>query len=262
MKYRTIEFKLDRDDIAHITLNQPEKHNALSPQMMGELIAAFTEVANAVAIRAVILSGAGRSFCAGGDLKWMQDNLDKTRPQRIAESRVLGDLFEVIDRCPKLVIGRINGPAYGGGIGLISVCDIAIGASSGLFALTEVKLGLVPANIAPYVLRKIGPANMRRTALNAMRFDAHEALRLNLLDQVVSPDALDDAVEREKQLALTAAPGAIASTKKMLAELASEKREDPADYLIEMLADTWEGEEAQAGIRAFFAREKPPWVSD
>jgi len=261
MNTNTIQFEIDENHIARVCLNQADKHNALSPVMMGELIAVFAAIAEKSSIRAVVLSGRGPSFCAGGDLTWMRENLDKSRSERIAESRVLAELFECIDSCPKLVIARVNGAAYGGGVGLICVCDIAIGVESANFALTEVKLGLVPANIAPYVIRKMGVAKLRRTALNALRFDARRAYALGLLDKVVPENELDQAVDFELKLALSAAPGAIARSKHLFAELDARDLDNTAEHLVEVLADAWEGDEAQAGICAFFDKVSPPWKS-
>jgi len=259
MTYDTLNYHLDERGVARVTLDQPQVHNALSPEMMQQLIAVFSEIALDDAVRVVVLSGNGKSFCAGGDLKWMQSNLDKPRAQRIAESKVLSELFDAIDRCPKLVVARINGAAYGGGIGLIAVCDIAIALDSAKFALTEVKLGLVPANIAPYTLRKIGAAGMRRLALNAHRIDAGQAQRMGLIDEVADAEQLDARVEAEVDQALSAGPMAIAHTKTMIAELEAGQLQDPAQAMVEKLADVWEGDEAQAGIRAFFTRQSPPW---
>ena len=259
MNYQYIQYHLDARAVVWITLNRAATHNALNPEMMQELVDAFSRAGQDTSVRAIVLGGVGESFCAGGDLKWMESNLDKPRQQRIAESNLLGELFRAVNSCAKLVVGRINGPAYGGGVGLISVCDIAIGIETAMFALSEVKLGLIPANIAPYVIQKMGLAKVRRTALNAIRFDASEALALGLLDKVVANDALDAAIEFELKLALAAAPGAIAETKKRLLQLHSGEMQDPARELVEALADVWEGDEAQAGIRAFFAKNSPPW---
>jgi len=262
MKHTTIEFTIDADQVAHVCLNRADTHNALSPLMMRELIEVFTDIAGQEAIRAVVLTGAGRSFCAGGDLKWMQSNLNKTRKLRIAESAILSDLFRCIDQCPKLVIARVNGAAYGGGIGLIAACDIVISIDTASFALTEVRLGLVPANIAPYVIRKIGSARMRRLALNALRFDARQAQSLGLVDLAIEDEALDAAVAEEIRHTLACGPMAIATSKKMIADLERGGLDNPAQYMVETLADVWEGKEAQAGIRAFFAKSSPPWKQE
>lgn len=259
MTYSTIQYQIDVDQVARVYLNKPDKHNALSPLMMQELIDVFDSISADETVRAVVLTGAGKSFCAGGDLKWMQSNLDKPRSERIAESMMLSKLLESINYCPKLVIARINGAAYGGGVGLISVCDIAIGLESAQYSLTEVKLGLVPANIAPYVLRKVGGSKMRRLALNAYRFDSRQACAYGFIDVVAAEGELDQAVEFELKLALSAGPRAISRTKQLISELQNNAFDEPAAQMVEVLADVWEGEEAQAGIRAFFAKTSPPW---
>ncbi len=262
MNYQEITLEIDRNSIAWVTLNRPEKHNALNTAMMTELVDAFELIAQDVAIRAVVLGGSGKSFCAGADLGWMQSNLDKPRADRISESRRLAQMLSAIDQSPKLVIGAINGPAYGGGIGLIAACDIAIAVESAQFALTEVRLGLLPANIAPYVLRKMGYSNTRRAALNAHPMNAETAHQLGLLDVVVDADQLQGALDAELTQTLVCAPNAIAKTKQLLADLNAGAIVDTESHVIEQLADAWEHEEAQEGIKAFFAKQPAPWRSD
>lgn len=257
--YTTLNYEIDAHKVVHLTLNQADTHNALSPLMMQELTQAFDRIGENPAIRAVVLSAEGESFCAGGDLKWMQANLQATRAERIEQSRLLSALFSRIDCCPKLVVAAVNGAAYGGGIGLMCVCDVVICADRASFALSEVKLGLVPANIAPYVLRKIGAAAMRRVALNAKRFDTSEALSLGLVDNVAPSEALADRVQHEIQALLACGPQAVSRTKQLIAELDAGEVADIPAHLVEVLADVWQGEEAQSGIRAFFERQPAPW---
>jgi len=259
MNYQEIKFTTDARQVVWLTLNRPEKHNAMSVQMMAEITAAFEEIEQKEKIRAVVIRGSGKTFCAGADLNWMQSNLDKTREQRIAESQRLSSLLTAVDKSSKLVIAAINGSSFAGGIGLMCACDIVIGVDSARFALTETRLGLVPANISTYVLRKIGPAHTRRVALNACLFDAETAEKMGFLDRVVAADELDQAVEIELKQALDCAPQAISKAKHMLAALEMGGIENVDDYLIGQLADTWEGDEAQQGIRAFFAKQAPPW---
>ncbi len=259
MKYEQIKLNIDTKQIAWLSLNRPEKHNAMSVLMMAEITAAFEEFERNKKIRAVVIRASGKTFCAGADLKWMQANLDKTREQRITESKRLSMLLTAVDQSSKLVIAAVNGSSFAGGIGLMCACDIVIGVESARFALTETRLGLVPANITPYVLRKIGPANTRRVALNACLFDAQTAEKLGFLDRLVAPDELDHAVNTELKQALDCAPLAISKTKQMLARLQKGGVDDIEGYLIGQLADAWEGDEAQQGIRAFFAKQAPPW---
>jgi len=259
MNYDEITLLVDEKNIARITLNRPEKHNAMSVSMMTEITNAFSEIERNKEIRAVVISGTGKSFCAGADLKWMQSNLDKTREQRVAESKRLSVLLSAVDQSSKLVIAALNGSSFAGGVGLMCACDIVISVDTACFALTETRLGLVPANITPYVLRKIGPAKTRRVALNACMFDAGEAEKMGFVDRVVLADGLDEAVDNELIQALSCAPQAIARAKHMLARLSKGDISNPEDYLNEQLADAWEGDEAQQGIRAFFAKHPPPW---
>ena len=259
MNYEEIKLELGANQVARLTLNRPERHNAMSVLMMSEITAAFEEIEKNESIRAIVINGSGKSFCAGADLKWMQSNLNATREQRIAESKRLSVLLSSVDQSSKLVIAALNGSSFAGGIGLMCACDIVISVDSARFALTETRLGLVPANITPYVLRKIGPANTRRVALNACMFEADMAEKLGFVDKVVVADELDQAVELELKQTLNCAPEAIARTKQMLAQLDEANLDDSQSYLIEQLADAWDGDEAQQGIRAFFAKQPPPW---
>ncbi len=259
MSRTNVTLEIDRDLVAWVRLNRADKHNALSVAMMRDLIDVFRQIGANEEIRAVVLTGNGSSFCAGADLAWMRSNLDKSRDERIAESKVLASMLAAIDQCPKLVIGRINGQAFGGGVGLIAVCDIAIGDQSAKYSLTEVKLGLAPANIAPYVIRKIGVASTRRLALNAYLFDGKEAAEIGLLDAAYNADKVDKKIKHEIELALSAAPQAIATTKRLLSELHRGGLDNPTNHVVTTLADIWEGAEAQDGIRAFFNKQRPPW---
>lgn len=254
-----LHLEIDERGVATLTLNRPEKHNALNPA----LIAALTECAHDLDaradVRAVILTGRGDSFCAGGDLRWMQAMRDADRRTRIADSATLATLFNRLDQLSKPLIGRINGPAYGGGTGLIAVCDIAIATDSTRFALTEVKLGMAPANIAPFVVQKMGRRNARRCFLNAKPLSAAQAQDFNLIDEVVPAASLDLAIDAEIQSILRAGPAAIAATKALIDRVSAHERQAIAQYTAELLADLWETEEAQEGIAAFFERRPPHW---
>ena len=259
MSFETIELTADHRGVATLRLDRPEQHNALSAGMITELRQACRQLTEDSSVRCVILTGAGRSFCAGADLRWMQENMRKSRAARVSESAALAAMLYELDQLPKLLIGRINGQAFGGGVGMISVCDIAIGVDSARFALTEVRLGLLPANISPYVIRRIGARHARRIFLNGHRFQGDEAVTLGLLDAAVAPADLDDAVEAEVSALLDCAPGAVAATKRLISYVAAHGIADNKVYTADRLADAWETEESKVGIKSFFAGQPPPW---
>ena len=215
MSYETITIEADDRGVATLTLNLPDKHNALAPQMIADLAAAAEALANDDAVRVVILTGAGKSFCAGGDLGWMRAQFEATREQRMAETMKLARMLQALNEMPKPVIGRINGQAYGGGMGMISVCDVAVGASDAKFGFTEARLGLIPATISPYVVARMGEGMARRVFMSARLFGAEEARELGLLAKVVAPRDLDAAVEAEVKPYLSCAPGAVAASKRL-----------------------------------------------
>ncbi len=245
--------------IARLTLARPAKHNALDAAAIAALDAALERVAADPSVRVLVLAAEGPSFCAGGDLDWMRAQADRTRAEREAEAGALARMLDRLDRMPKLVIGAVQGPAYGGGVGLVSLCDVAVATPRARFALTEVRLGLIPATISPFVVRRIGAPNARRVMLNARPFDAAEACRLGLVSEVVAEDELERAVDREAGLALACKPGAVADTKALIRRLAGGEALGAAQTAA-LLADRWDTDEAKDGIAAFFAglEKKPP----
>lgn len=257
--FETLLLDVDARGVARLTLNRPDTHNAMNATLIAEMRQATDWLASAAGLRALVLTGAGKTFCAGGDLGWMQSNISKTRSQRVAESAELAYMLRAINDLPMPVIGRINGPAYGGGVGMMSVCDITIAVDTGVYCLTEVRLGLLPANIAPYVVARMGEANARRTFLTARRMSAADAQRLNLVSEVVTAEQLDAAVERELADLLQCAPGAVAATKKLVSYVGSHDLDTNMIYAADKLADAWETEEGKEGIAAFFAKRAPAW---
>jgi len=257
--FENLRLEIDARNVARLTLQRPDTHNALNAQLITELRRAVEWLRVRPGLRALVLTGAGKTFCAGGDLQWMQQNIGKTRAERIAESAELGLMLRALNELPLPVIGRINGPAYGGGIGMIAICDIAIAVDSGVYSLTEVRLGLLPANISPYVVMRMGEANARRTFLSARRMSALEAQRLGLVSEVVKAEELDAAVERELADLLQCAPGAVAATKRLIRYVHSHDLSASTGYAAEQLADAWETEEGLDGIDAFFAKRAPAW---
>ncbi|APE46185.1 MULTISPECIES: crotonase/enoyl-CoA hydratase family protein [Rhodobacterales] len=257
--YNTILVETDARGVATLTLNRPDKHNALNGELIAELYDAAEKLAADDDVRIVVLTGAGKSFCAGGDFNWFASNVEKTRSERVAQSATLARLLRRLDTLPKPLIGRINGPAYGGGVGMISVCDYTIGAEGARFGLTEVKLGLLPANISPYVVARIGKVHSRETMLSGALFDTARAERIGLLTEVVAPGDLDATVNRVVHDHLQAAPGAVADTKALIAYVASHDLETNMIYTADRLADAWETEEGIEGINSFINKGVPSW---
>lgn len=259
--FKSLVVTVEERGIAWVSLNRPDKHNAMNPQMIADL-QRMAEVADGdEGLRAVVLTGTGStSFCAGGDLAWMQDQAANSRDGRIAESRTLADMLRALDRLSKLLIVRVNGQAFGGGLGLMAVGDITIAAEGARFAFTETKLGIIPANISSFVIRRMGPGAARTVFMHGRLFDAAEARALGLVHRVVPADALDEAVEEEIKALLKCAPGAVARAKALLHSVADQPGVDLAPASAVALADAWETEEAADGIGAFFKRAKPPWT--
>ena len=256
--FRTIRLETDPRGVARLTLARPEKHNALDATMIAEITEAARGLASDASVRVVVLAARGRSFCAGGDLGWMREQMEADAATREGQARALAGMLSALDRLPMPLLGAVQGPAYGGGVGLLSVCDIAVGVEGAAFAMTEVRLGIIPATIGPYVLARIGAPAARRLMLSARRIRPEEALSLGLLTRVVPPEGLDAAIEEEVAALLACAPGAVADTKRLIRDLAQPVGPEAIDLSIQALVARWETEEAQAGIRAFFEKTAPP----
>ena len=252
---------LDVDDhgIARLTLNRPDARNAMSQHMIEELRDVSAWLTNDDGVRGVVLSGSGEIFCAGGDLKGMAVQAAASREDRIRDATALAKLLNDMNTLRKPIIGRINGPAYGGGLGLISICDIAIGLTTAKFCLTEVRLGLLPATISPYVVARLGTRNARRVMLNATEMDGTTAARLGLLDRVVEPNQLDVAVDQEIAALLRCAPTAVAASKQLIRFVSTNDVEANIEFTAGALADAWESSEVQEGIDSFVNKRKPKW---
>jgi len=255
----TIAIETDARGVATLVLNRPEKHNAMSAVMIGELMQAAVDLGADDLVRVVVLTGAGKSFCAGGDLEWMRAQMAADRAQRMAEARKLAEMLQALNTMPKPLIGKINGQAFGGGVGLMSVCDVAIADESARFGLTETKLGLIPATISPYVVARMGERFARRVMMSGRRFGAAEAKEMALISRFVMAEYLDKAVEVEISSYLSAAPQAVAATKALIRRLGPVIDDAVIDRTIKALADTWEGAEAIEGVAAFFEKRKAKW---
>ncbi|WP_170422567.1 crotonase/enoyl-CoA hydratase family protein [Ruegeria arenilitoris] len=259
--FETLSLVTDDRGVATLTLNRPDKHNAMSALMITELTQAAAQLGTDEAVRVVVLTGAGKSFCAGGDLAWMQAQMAADAETRFVEARKLAEMLQALNTLPKPLIGAVQGNAFGGGVGLASVCDVAVGVDTIKMGLTETKLGLIPATIGPYVIARMGEARARRVFMSARLIDAGEAVELGLLAKAVPADALEDAIEAEVAPYLVCAPGAVASAKQLVRQLGPRIDDAVIDHTIGQLVDRWETDEAREGIGAFFEKRKPAWIS-
>lgn len=259
-----IEIQRDSRGVATVHLARPEKHNAMNAAMIAGLDTAFADLGADPEIRAIVLTGQGATFCAGGDLGWMREQIAGGPPAREAGARALANMLARVDSCPKPVIGRLQGNAFGGGIGLACVCDVAIGVFGTKFGLTETRLGLIPATIGPYVVARMGQGPARRVFMSSRVFGAEEATALGILSEAVPPEDLDAAVEAEVAPYLACAPGAVAEAKALARALGGAPGAGVAparavDHSIEALVARWNTAEAAEGVAAFLEKRTPGW---
>lgn len=257
--FETLRLHFDERGVATITLSRPAVHNCMSNVLIADLRRAIAAIEATPSCRVAVLTGEGESFCAGADFKWMQTILGQSRAERVRDSAELASMLYDLNRLSRPLIGRIQGSAYGGGNGLVACCDVAFAANTARFSLTEVLLGLVPANISPYVARKMGEANARRTFFTGKMMTADEAVAMGLVTAAVPPAELDAAVEAEIRSILRCAPGAVAATKKLVEYVLSHDDATNRVYTADRLADAWETEEGLEGIRSFLEKRAPAW---
>ena len=262
MDFNTISVALDDRGVATLTLDRADKHNALSAQMIAELTDAAGRLGTDDAVRVVVLTGAGKTFCAGGDLGWMREQMAADAETRAREAGKLAHMLQAMNTMPKPLIGALQGNAFGGGVGMASVCDVAVGVDTLKMGLTEVRLGIIPATIGPYVIARMGEGRARRVFFSGRLFDAGEAVELGLLARGVPADDLAEAVEAEVAPYLSTAPGAVASAKALARSLGPRIDEETIAMTIRALKDRWETEEAEEGISAFFEKRKASWMAD
>lgn len=251
MKFETITVKTDDRGIATLTLARPEKHNALNARMIAEITEACMQLGSDHSVRAVILSAIGKSFCAGGDLNWMKDQMAADRSGKMAEARKLANMLYALDSLPKPLIGRIEGNAFGGGIGMMAVCDIVIATPRLKFALTETKLGLIPATIGPFVLRRMTETFARQVMLSAKIFSTDFAHRCGLVSTICELDDVQNMIEIELNAILETQPNAVGAAKAFIQKLRPKHIEEEIEISISTLADCWETAEAQTQINKF-----------
>ena len=249
-RYQTLLLQADADGVATVTLNRPEKHHAMNARMIAELTEAAEVLGADADLRVVVLAATGPSFCAGGDLEWMRAQQAADRAGKIAEAERLSAMLAALDALPKPLVARVQGHVYGGGVGLLAVSDVAIAAEGVRLALTETRLGLIPATIGPFLVRRMGQGMARQVFFSGAPFDTAFALRAGLLHEVCSADQLDQRVRRQAEATLAAAPGAVAAAKALCLSLGDGGAAD-IPRSIAALADRWESEEAQERIGAF-----------
>ncbi len=256
-----ILLKATQAGVATITLNRPELHNAFNAEVIELLSEILDDLAGADGVRVVVLGAAGKSFSAGADLNWMKHAATFSEEENREDARALGEMLRRLNRLPKPTVALVQGPAFGGGVGLMAACDMVVAVSDAAFSLSEVKLGLIPATIAPYVVAAIGERQARRYFLTGERFDAEEARRIGLVHEVVEDGAaLISAGERIIERLFTTAPGALTEAKDLIAAVAAK----PIDgHLIEdtarRIAERRTHDEAREGIAAFLEKRRPDW---
>lgn len=247
--------------IATLTLNRPEVHNALNPELMNAIVATLIRLGDDPAVRVIVIRGEGKSFCAGADLRWMQESIAYTAEQNFQEALLFADLMHAIRLCPKPVVGRIHGAAYGGGVGIAAACDVACAAANAKFSLSETKLGLIPSIISPFCLERMGMTAYRRYAISAEVFDGVEAKRVGLVcDCVETPELLDAWVANMTGILLKNGPQAMARCKSEAQAVGGTLWEPLRDRTARAIADLRVSPEGQEGIKAFLEKRPPSWI--
>jgi methylglutaconyl-CoA hydratase len=246
--------------VTTVTLNRPEVRNAFNDALIQELTAWARSVPADGSIRAVVLQGAGSVFCAGADLNWMSKVAGYSRDENITDVRQAAELYDALDSLPVPLLGRVHGAALGGGAGLAAVCDVVVATHDTIFGFTEVTLGIVPATISPYVMRKIGLSAARELCLNGRRVPASRACEIGLVHEVVSASELDDAMARQIEHFARAAPGAVGATKRLLREIYGCRPADVMGLTVDTIATQRASPEGQEGMKAFLEKRRPSWA--
>lgn len=257
MNYQTLDVKTE-NGVAYVMLDRPDVYNAFNGLVIEELTHCFTQLSQDNSLYTVVLTGNGRHFCAGADLTWMQKVSEYTKEENIEDSKKMAHMFSTINSCAKPVIGKINGSAFGGGVGLVAVCDIAVCSENAQFAFSEVNLGIVPAVISQYVLPKIGISNARLLFVTGKRFTAHTAHTIGLVHDIRSPEELDSATTAYVTMVKSSGPKAITAAKELIQTWLHDDC-DFTDYTAQLIAELRASEEGKEGISAFLQKRKPEW---
>ena len=251
----------DHGAVRTITLSRPDVRNAFNDEVIAELKAAFTEVGQAADVRCVVLAAEGPAFCAGADLNWMRRMADYTRDENLADAGQLAAMLRAIYECPKPTIARVQGDVFAGGVGLVAACDMAVSVDTATYCLSEVKLGLIPATISPYVIRAMGARASHRYFLTAERFSAAEAQRIGLVHEVVAADALDAKVAELTSALVSASPNAVRACKRLVQDVAEREIDDAlVAHTVAGIADIRSSAEGKEGVQSFLQKRKPSWL--
>lgn len=261
MDYRTLLLAIE-NRVATVTLNRPEVRNAFDETTIAELTAVFRELGGNAEVRAIVLAANGPAFCAGADLNWMKKMAAYTYEENLADATQLAAMLKAIHACPKPVVAKVQGDCYAGGMGLVAACDIAVSSEAANFCLSEVKLGLIPATISPYVIRAIGENAARRYFLTAERFSAQEAHRIGFVHALVPAEALDAACAEIVKALVNNSPNAVKEAKRLVRDMAGRELSDAliADTA-QRIADIRSSEEGKEGVQSFLEKRKPGWLS-
>nr|WP_315262513.1 enoyl-CoA hydratase/isomerase family protein [uncultured Limnohabitans sp.] len=247
--------------IRTITLSRPDVRNAFNDEVIAELKNAFTEAGQAADVRCVVLAAEGPAFCAGADLNWMRRMADYTRDENLADAGQLAAMLRAIYECPKPTIARVQGDVFAGGVGLVAACDMAVSVDTATYCLSEVKLGLIPATISPYVIRAMGARASHRYFLTAERFSAAEAHRIGLVHEVVAADALDAKVAELTSALVSASPNAVRACKRLVQDVAEREIDDAlVAHTVAGIADIRSSAEGKEGVQSFLQKRKPNWL--
>jgi len=248
--------------VLRLTLSRPDIRNAFNDEAIAQITAAFQDAASRAEVRAVVLAAEGKAFCAGADLNWMRRMADYSREENLQDAAQLAEMLRVIYECPKPTIARIQGDVYAGGMGLVAACDMAVSVDTANFCLSEVKLGLIPATIGPYVARAMGARAAHRYFLTAERFDAREAHRIGFVHEVVGADQLDAKVAELTNALVSASPNAVRSAKALVQDVAGQPIEAPLiGRTVEGIADIRSSREGREGVQSFLQKRKPFWLA-
>lgn len=247
--------------VARVTLDRPEVRNAFNDALIAELASTFTSLGENAAVRCIVLAANGPAFCAGADLNWMRRMAGYSREENLADAGALAQMLQVLQGCPKPTVARVQGDVFAGGMGLVAACDIAVAVDSASFCLSEVKLGLIPATISPYVVRAMGARAAHRYFLTAERFTAAEALRIGFVHEVVAADALDAKVDDIARALCSAGPHALQACKRLLHDVAGQDIDTAlVARTVRGIADIRASDEGREGVQAFLDKRKPRWL--